>query len=149
MKPITTWILIADGARARIVVNNGPGKGVRQLEGADFRTDHPPSGEMLTDRPGRTFDSAGSGRHAMEAHGDPHRAAKQSFAAMLAEFLDDQLHDKRFDRLVVVAPAQPLGDLRAAFSEQVRTLTTAELVKDLTHVTTGDLPEHLSEVLAV
>lgn len=149
MKPKTTWILIADGARARIVVNEGPGKGVRQVEGADFRTDHPPSGEMTTDRPGRSFDSAGSGRHAMEPPSDPHRTAKQDFVTRLAGYLDDQLSEAKFARLIVVAPPQTLGDLRGALSRQVHSLISAELAKDLTHIPTKDLPVHLEEVLAV
>ena len=37
MKPTTTWILIADGARARLFANHGPGKGVEAVEGADVR----------------------------------------------------------------------------------------------------------------
>ena len=149
MKPKITWILIADGARARIVVNEGPGKGIRQVDGADFRKDHPPSSDMTTDRPGRTFDSAGSGRHAMEATSDPHRAAKQEFITELAAFLDDQLNKEKFDRLIVVAPPQPLGDLRGALSGPVRTMVSAELTKDLTHASNKDLAGHLEEVLAV
>ena len=31
MKPTRTWILIADGARARILENLGPGKGVHEV----------------------------------------------------------------------------------------------------------------------
>lgn len=149
MRPKTTWILIADGARARIVVNEGPGKGIRQVEGADFRADHPPSSEMATDRPGRSFDSAGSGRHAMAPPSDPHRTAKQDFVTRLAGFLSDQLSEANFDRLIVVAPPQSLGDLRGALSGPVHSLISAELAKDLTHIPTEDLPEHLEEVLAV
>lgn len=149
MKPTTTWILIADGARARIVVNKGPGKGVVQLEGADFRTEHPPSGDMMTDRPGRSFASVGDTRHAMEQASDPHRAAKQAFAEEVADYLHRQVMKKRFDRLIVLAPPQALGDLRAALSEPVRALVTAELAKDLTPVPNEDLPKHLGDVLAV
>ena len=149
MKPKITWILIADGARARIVANDGPNKGVRQVEGADFRTDHSASGELTSDRPGRTFDSAGSARHAMEPGSDPHRQAKRAFADTVASFLHDQAMDKSFDRLIVVAPAKSLGDLRAAMTDPVRALIYAEKTKDLTQIPNDELAKHLSDVLAV
>jgi len=149
MKPVKTWILVADGARARIVVNEGPGKGVKQLEGADFRAEHPSSGDVMADRPGRSFESSGSGRHAMEPTSDAHRLAKQAFVKEIAGFLQRQAQKKSFDRLIILAPPQALGDLRAALSDAVRTLVTAELAKDLTPVPNEDLAKHLSDVLAV
>ena len=33
MKPTTTWILIADGAHARLFANHGPGKGIEAVQG--------------------------------------------------------------------------------------------------------------------
>ena len=39
MKKTVTWVLIADGAQARVLENTGPGKGLRQVEGLDFSID--------------------------------------------------------------------------------------------------------------
>lgn len=149
MKPVKTWILVADGARARIVVNEGPGKGVTQLDGADFRAEHPPSGEIMADRPGRSFESSGSGRHAMQPTSDPHRMAKQAFVKEIAGFLQHQAQKKNFDRLIILAPPQALGDLRSALPDAVRALVTAEQPKDLTPVPNEDLAKHLTDLLAV
>ncbi|MGI9414753.1 MAG: host attachment protein [Hyphomicrobiales bacterium] len=149
MKPVKTWILVADGARARVVLNAGPGKGVEEIEGLDFRSEHPQSGDIMADREGRAFDSQGSGRHAMERPSDPHRNAKKAFAERLAAMLDKHAARDRFNRLVIVAPPQALGDLRAALSRGVRDRVSAELAKDLTHLRNEDLPLHLAEVLAI
>lgn len=148
MKPNITWILVADGARARILVNQGPGKGIEQLAGADFRADHSPSGALMSDRPGRTFDSAGDGRHAMGAKTDPHTAAKRDFAGQIADFLEHNAQQKKFGRLIILAAAKTLGDLRAALPDPVRALVTAEVAKDLTHVPNEELLGHLGDVLA-
>ena len=58
MKPITTWILIADGEHARFLLNKGPGKGLEDAPIADVEVDIPPSRELVTDKPGRSFDRA-------------------------------------------------------------------------------------------
>ena len=65
MKPTRTWIVVADGARFGIYENLGPGKGLRELPEEAAEQADPPSREMGTDQPGRSFDSAGQGRHAM------------------------------------------------------------------------------------
>jgi len=148
MKPFRTWILIADGARARVVVNDGPGSGIRELEGGEFGQPDPPSREMGSDRPGRTFNSTGSVRHALAPRADPHRRSETQFAATLADYLDQAIRREAFDRLIIVAPPVCLGDLRAGLSEAVKGKVTAELNKDLTKVPNQDLVKHLDEVIA-
>ena len=149
MKPTTTWILIADGARARIFANHGPGKGIEAVEGAEFETELRPSRELRDDRPGRTFESANTMRHAIKPRQDPHRELKRSFSEELAAILDEQLAQKAYDRVVLVAPPVTLGDLRSALSARVRAVVYAELDKDLTKTPVAELPRHLGAVLAV
>ena len=149
MKPVRTWIVIADGARARVLVNKGVGKGVAPVEGAVFEVEHPPSGELTTDRPGRSFDSVGGGRHAMEPSSDPRRRAKKAFLRELAAFLHKQAEAKAYDRLVILAPPQALGDLRGEISDQVQALVIAEEARDLAPVPNDEIPKHLEGVLAI
>src|SRR5262252_1644572 len=127
MKPTRTWILIADGAHARILQNAGPGKGLQALDG-----DHAATHELMTDRTGRAFSSTGPARSAIEPHSDPHRQLKRNFVHRLADALGDGWRDRAYDRLVLVAAPSALGDLRAALSPEVRTAVVAEDPKDLT-----------------
>lgn len=149
MKPTKTWILIADGARARIFLNEGPGKGVTPVDGGAFESGHQASREILEDRPGRTFESADTSRHAYEPRSDPHRELKRTFAGQLAAMLDQRLLEKAYDRVILVAPPAMLGDLREALTDAVRAVLYAELDKDLTQTPAQELPGHLGEVLAV
>lgn len=149
MKPIRTWILIADGTRARIVCNTGPGKGLQEVSGMEFEGDNSRSGDIMADRPGRTFDSAGSHRHAMEPHSDPQREAKRSFAADMVGKLQDQLQAQAFDRLVLVAAPATLGDIRKSLPKSLLDVVYGEISKNLVHVPNQELDSHLSEVLAV
>jgi hypothetical protein len=73
MKPTRLWILIADGGRARVVLNSGPGRGIEQVTGLIFDAELPPSHDIGADRPGRTHESMGKTRHAIEPQSDPHQ----------------------------------------------------------------------------
>jgi len=148
MKATHTWILIADGARARILQNDGPGKGLHEVEGLVFHGDHAATHELMSDREGRSHSSVGPGRSAIEAHSDPHRELKKKFAHQLAETLSRGLQQKAYDRLVIVAAPSALGDLRAALPAQVRAKLTGEVAKDLTKTPDSELADHLRDVLS-
>ncbi len=149
MKKTITWILIADGARARVFKNEGPGKGVQSALDRDFSSENLASRDLVSDNPGRTFDSAGSGRHAKVPHSDPRRNAKHEFARELAKFLDQENTKNSYDRLIIVAPPQALGDLRSELTEATRKKLSGEINKDLTHLPIGEIADHLGSVLAV
>ena len=148
MKPIKTWILIADGARGRVLENDGPGKGVQQVEGCDYRASHEADREINADRPCRTHDSAGHGRHAMEASASPHRIAKADFARTLLGDLERKLAAGAFDRLVIIAPPKTLGDMRQHMSGSLKACLIGEIHKDLTQVPNDAIAPHLENVLA-
>ncbi len=147
MKPTRTWILIADGARARILENDGPGRGLHPVPGAVFHGDHASTHDIMSDRTGRTYQSKGQARSAIEAHSDPHRELKKKFAHQLADALAHGLQQKSYDRLVIVAAPSALGDLRAALSEHVRAKVTGEVDKDLTKIPDADVAGHLKDVI--
>ncbi|MEO9873609.1 MAG: host attachment protein [Anderseniella sp.] len=149
MKPVRTWILLADGTRARIVCNTGPGKGLQEVPDMEFEGDNSRSGDLMADRPGRTFDSSGAHRHAMEPHSDPQREAKRSFASELVARLEDQLQAKAFDRLVLVAAPATLGDMRKVLPKPLLAVVYGEVSKNLVHVPNQELGDHLAEVMAV
>ncbi len=162
MKPLRTWALIADGARARILENNGPihgdvhhgspGHGVTQhdwmpVDGLVFQGDHSATHDLVTDRQGRSFSSAGSGRSALESQTDPHRQQKTRFANLLAEVLAKQLQDGAYHRLIIAAPPATLGDLRSAISDKVRATVVAEFAHDLTKIPNHQIASHLGPIL--
>jgi protein required for attachment to host cells len=145
MKPIRTWVLIADAARARVFETRGRGSGLTPVADMTLETTLLPSHEIGSDRPGRSFDSAGVGRHAMESPTDPHREQKRQFARRIAEAVEARQATGSFDRLVLVAPAVTMGDLRALLRCKVKTAVTAEVVADLTNTPVNELPAHLAQ----
>ena len=147
MKPTRTWVLIADGARARILENLGPGHGLTARDGLVFHGDHSATHDLVSDRQGRSFSSHGPGRSAIEAHTDPHRDLKTKFANRLAEALTNGLEQNAFDRLVIVASPVTLGDLRSVISDRVRAKVVGEVAQDLTKLPNGEIATHLQHVL--
>lgn len=142
MKATITWILIADGARARIFQNEGPGKGLKTAIPEEFTTDVPPTRDVMADRPGSNAASAGP-RHGYAPRVDWHQFEKQRFAASMAGVLNRAAKRKAFDRLVLVAPPEPLGGLRAKLESAARGRVIREIGKDLTGVPERDLASRL------
>lgn len=149
MKPKTTWILIADGAQAKVFEHTGPGKGLRAIDDLQFEQEPLQAQEIMADRPGRSFASAGSARSAMEYSSDPVAVRERRFVENVAGELDKHLQNGEFERLIVAAAPTALGDIRPAFSKAVKDTIVAELPKDLTNIPTPKLEAHFSGLLAV
>ena len=147
MKPTRTWVLIADGARARILENDGPNRGLTAMDGLVFHGDHSATHDLVPDREGPSFSSHGPGRSAIDSRCDPHRDLKTKFAHQLADVLAQGLEQNSYDRLVIVAPPVMLGDLRTAITDHVRALVIGEVAQDLTKTPNSEVAEHLKGVL--
>ncbi|MDX1483018.1 MAG: host attachment protein [Alphaproteobacteria bacterium] len=146
VKP-TTWIVICDGARGRVLVNRGKGTGLNEISNSEDEDARTPTRDLGADRPGRTYDSGGRGRHAMVPPVDWHRFEKEQFAKSMAEIVNSAALENRFDRVVLVAPPRVLGDLRQALKPQVKEKLAGEIGKDLTQVAVHDLGEHLGDLV--
>lgn len=149
MKATKTWIVVADGAGARLFLNTGPGKGLQELPDGRMRTALETTRSQGSDRPGRVHDRMGEGRHGMEPRVDWHEQQKQHFARDLAERLDGAAAEKAFDRLILVAPPKPLGALRAALGAAASRLVTGELPKDLMRASEEEILDRLEAIAAL
>ncbi|QDZ10915.1 host attachment protein [Devosia ginsengisoli] len=148
MKKTVTWVLIADGAQARVLENTGPGKGLKQVDGLDWAIEPLSAQEIVTDRPGRGHSSAGSGRSAMEPRTDPVEHRESEFVKSVAATLDRRQQSGAFDRLVIAASPIALGNIRKALTPAVKKAIVAELNKDLTNTPTAQLDQHLDGIIA-
>lgn len=126
-----TWVMVADGARARVFVKEGAKKGLTELPDGNFAGSRQSSRELGGDRPGRTFDSAGPGRHAMEPPSDPHKLAETDFVRSLTEWLSEQEKRNAFERLVLIAAPRALGELRRLLPDNVARHVDGEIAADL------------------
>jgi len=138
-----TWVLVSDGRQARVIEVAGKGR-VEFLGGygAELARNH----DIAADRPGRTFDRSGPGRHAMEPRHDAHRLSKRNFLKQMAERLDRSCRNGDFTDLVVIAPPAALGDLRSAFSKRIQSALVQEHARELSGLSEPDLVDYLKRI---
>lgn len=150
MKPTVTWIVIADGNEAKIFEHAGPGKGLVPIKDLHFEQEPLKAGDIMADKPGRSFSSAGPGsRSSIEYSSDPVAVRERKFVEKLADVLEAKRSEGKFDRLVIAAAPAALGDLRPALSDAVKQTIIAEMPKDLTNVPTLKLTAHFDGLIAV
>jgi protein required for attachment to host cells len=149
VKSTVTWIVVADHQRAKVFENDGPGKGMREVPGLAFATHLHFDRDIVSDRPGRAFESSSGTPHGMEPRSDPHRLEGRRFVERVVDALDEAAKRGAFDRLVVVAPPRALGEFRQALPDRVRDKVVGELAEDLTKAPEGELPGHLGNYLAI
>lgn len=145
----TTWIVVADGRRARLLDYRGPNQPLEPLPDGEMETEAPPTREIGTDQPGRTKDRMTPFRHPMEPRVDFHEQAEMRFLDQVAERLNLAVDRSEVDRLVLVAPPKALGELRRALDPETRKRVIGEIDKDLTHFAPRDLPPFLAEVINI
>ena len=145
MKPIKTWIVLADAQTVRIAVNNGTGKGVYGYGTQDLKA---PAVTELADAPGIMNAAVGPNRAGI-SDPDLKGQAARLFAVDIVGYLEAALSGGDFQHLILIAPATMLGYLRQALTPTLQKALYADIAKDLTHVPLDELPAHLTNVLAV
>lgn len=142
----TAWMLVADGRRARVLVEQRRGAALE--EPADWAMKI--SEEDLydpQDRPPRSFDRVGAGRHAMDKGRSLHELEEEKFLKRVADRLGDAEKHNQFDYLVIAAPPRALGLLRSLLPAGAKSRIRADLSKDLLDEPTPKLRERLTELL--
>ena len=104
--------------------------------------------DLASDRPGRSYESVGGARHAIEREEGPHRRAAVRFARRVADKLEEARRKGEFDRLVVVVGPPFLALIREALPHQTRVKVVHEIRKDLVHGPLEALREHLAAARA-
>jgi protein required for attachment to host cells len=104
--------------------------------------------DLVSDRPGRAYESVGHARHAIARENDPRHQEAVRFARRISCRLDDALRRDEFDELVVVAGPPFLGLMRKELSEQARRRVVHTINKDLVHGPVESLRRHLPESAA-
>lgn len=145
----TTWIVVADGKRARLLDYRGPNQPLELMPDGEMETEAPPTREIGTDQPGRTKDRMTSFPHPMEPRVDFHEQAEMRFLDQVAERLNLAVARNEVERLVLIAPPKALGELRRALDSEARKRVIGEIDKDLTHLSPRELPPYLGEVINI
>ena len=139
----TTWILIANRSSASLFESDWPGKSMRRIQDIPHPQGRMQNSDIDTDKPGRSFDSFGQGRHSMSPKQEPTEHIAQQFALDLAELLNKGRVSHAYEKLVLMAEPKFLGILRAALNENTAALVVQTVNKELLNVKEEDLANYL------
>jgi len=140
--PQDTLVFVGDGQKALFLRNKGDSKFPNLRVERVFAEPDPPTHDQGTDRPGRAYQSVGSGRSSVEAT-DWHRLEKNVFADHVAGALEKLVQGGGVKAIVIVAPPRTLAELRHVFHADVKSRIIAEVGKDLTKHPVWDIEKHL------
>jgi protein required for attachment to host cells len=137
------WVVVCDGAKALILTNAGDAlapnlKTIEVREQPDA-----PTREQGTDKPGRSFQSFGTARSAVEQT-DWHDQSERRFLADLVDRLDAAVAAGEVKSLILVAPPRALGVLRPILSSGLRAAIRAEIDKDYVKMPVYEIEKHLA-----
>jgi protein required for attachment to host cells len=139
-------VVVFDGAGARFFrrAPNGRLTLINEVESGLHRK----TSDIVSDRQGRTFASAGGGiRSPYEPQHDPRKMERHNFVHRLVEELDDSYDRNQFKYLIVVAPERSLGEFRSLAPEKLRRAVWREVPKGFTNLTVHELEARLKSHL--
>lgn len=145
MKPVRTLVVLASEAEARLLVSDGPGRGLTELSGLRAE-DFPDTQQEFTDAPGRQSAAPGMGRHAYTSRETVEEARRATFAPLIIDAIAEAWRRGGYDRILLAASPKLLGELRKHMPADLSAALLADLPKDLVKVAARDLPAHFSDV---
>lgn len=138
-----TWVVVAESSRARIFAVTGPRKGLEEIAALAQPAARLKEGDLVSDAPGRSFDSGGQGRHAMGNASEHKHHEAESFARSIAGQLDTARQSREFAQLILVAPPHFLGLLRRYLTPACAATIVATVNKNLVQHDLSDIRDHL------
>ncbi|MBA3237455.1 MAG: host attachment protein [Parachlamydiaceae bacterium] len=138
----STWVMVANSSIARFfeVEKSGSLKEIDTFVHPESRLH---ARDLVSDRPGRSFESASFARSALESRTNPKDVEEDKFARQISEHLHMAHQDGKFSRLYIAAGPRFLGLLRQFMTPTTAQLLTAEIDKDITHMPPLDIRKHL------
>jgi protein required for attachment to host cells len=137
------WVVVCDGAKALILENAGDAAALNlKTKEVHAQTDEKTS-EQGTDAPGRSINSVGARRSAMEQT-DWHEQDEERFLTDLSKRLNAAVMAGEAKSLVLVAPPRALGLIRQAATPNLRKAVRAEIDKDFVKMPVHEIEKHLA-----
>ncbi len=145
MKPIITWVVLANAKATRVLSHQGPGKGLTVVAGKKWQSD---TASLPRDKAGVGHSIGGPGIAAVE-QSDAKRLNDIRFAKEIVAVLSKDFHAKKYHRLILVSGPHMLGLLRAEIEGPLRKALIGEIPKDLSATPLDQVEKHLGELIAL
>jgi protein required for attachment to host cells len=140
------WFLVADGRRARVLIEERRGADLQSPPDWNLEIEDSDLYEPQDRRP-RNSNRIGLGKHTVGNGRNLHEAEEDNFLKRVAERLGEAEKRNHFDHLVIAAPPRALGTLRDLLPSAVRSRVRAEAAKDVLDEPVPKLRERLQALL--
>ena len=137
------WVVVCDGAKALILENAGDGMHPNLKTKEVYGHTDAKTREQGADAPGRSVNSVGARRSAMEQT-DWHDQDEKRFLTELAGRLDAAVTAGETKSVIMVAPPRALGVLRQAYSNGLRGAVRAGIDKDYVRMPVHEIEKALA-----
>lgn len=135
-----SWFVVANSSIARFYRKEQKNLiAVNVLEHPESRLHNR---DLVSDKPGRDFESMGATRHSLEPKHSPHDKEMVLFAKQIASYLETVCNKGDIERLYLAASPIMLGKLRQELNSNTNKLIYAEVDKDLTHSKPEEILNH-------
>ncbi|MBB3995341.1 protein required for attachment to host cells [Sulfitobacter undariae] len=142
-----TWVLVTDSEKALFLKNETDGTDPYLTVVKKETQDNPPTRDQAANERGRKSDGSSGHKSAMDDT-DWHELAKERFAADLADMLYKRAHKGEFERIVIVADPNTLGELRSQLHKEVSDKVIGEIPKTLTNHPLDEIEKMVKAELA-
>jgi protein required for attachment to host cells len=126
-----SWVVVADSCNARFFTRKKQSEPLQEVADLVNPSARMKPSDLESDSPGRSYDSFGKGRHAMEPKTSQKTRNAELFAKQISDFLT--LHHEKFDSLIIISAPGFLGKLRKQLDKTILTKLTGEIKKDIVH----------------
>lgn len=149
MKPVVTLVLLANQYAARFFLNDGVGKGLREVLALSARQ-FPEIDNWYADRSGRggVRPASGGQVQSYDRRESEDEMIRARFARRILEALDKEWRGSGANRLILAAPAKMLGHLRDGLAADPKAALVGDMPKDLLKVEARDLPPYFKDMAA-
>ncbi|MFB9868686.1 host attachment protein [Vreelandella sulfidaeris] len=141
---MTTYIVVADAARARIFTRDG--MTLTEQESLVHAAGRLHEGDLITDQRGDVQESMSSTSRSSGQEDVASQHENELFAKEVASHLYSARVDNRLEKLIVVAPPKFLGLLRDKLDGPTQKLVIHSLSKDLSKASLNDIQHAVSDL---
>ncbi|MBY0462607.1 MAG: host attachment protein [Alphaproteobacteria bacterium] len=136
------WVLVADGSRAKILKreNHSLIHAFPTYHAADMVSPLDKDSKRL----GRVKESHETLKHTHSPHQDYKDAGKKEFVRKISGIINGNLNE--YDHLVLIAPAERLGEIRGYLQGSVKEKITREINKDLVKAPLEEVYRYATEL---
>lgn len=140
------WVIVADESTATLYARLTRRGDLAKRQTFENEAGRKKTGDLISDRGGRSFDSAGHGRHTMarEKAGPKTHAAEQ-FAKEIADSIGDVVRSGACRGYVLVAPPKFLGILRDTVARNCKRDPDITIDKELVGLPVDELRRYIDD----